>query len=156
MKAQNQRQLVWYVGVLLAAVALAGCGGARALSLRVVGTTAMNSAEDETRGNAVVLRIYELSNETNFESATRETFWQDDAAALGAERLNSQQLRLFPDEERILELEPGAGTRFIGVAADLRYPYQDEWRQIHPVEDLRKKRIVIEVVKDRVRFEVSN
>ena len=156
MKAMKQRSLGRYGGLVLAAVLLAGCGGSRALNVQIVGTSTMNSGENEMRGNAVVLRIYELSNETNFRSATREAFWQDDVAALGEERLTSQQLRLFPDENRVIELEPGQDTRFIGVAADLRYPYQDQWRQIYPVEELRSKGIMVSVMKDRLRVDVTN
>ncbi|GIV60300.1 MAG: type VI secretion lipoprotein [Rhodothermaceae bacterium] len=128
---------------------LAGCGGTRPLSLNVVGTPQLNSAETGN-SNAAVVRIYELTGTANFQSATLESFWRNDTEALGQELVRRQELLLYPDTVERIEIEPDPATRYIGVAADLRRPAREGWRQIIPVEQLRNRTFTIEIGADRI------
>ena len=120
-------------------------------TITIAGSPDLNSTEESTAGNAAVVRLYELSNETIFKSITIESFWRDDVAALGSELVASpQQFLLYPSEAKNLQFTPRPETRYIGVAADLRKPDLQNWRQIIPVEALMGKSLLIQVVRDRV------
>ena len=141
-------QISLVVGLSVAAVGCSGTKPPPPVALTVVGTPQLNL------GNAAIVRIYELNNDTNFRNATLETFWQDDRAALGNELVNSQQFMLYPDAVENIQVDPGEETRFIGIAANLRQPDREQWRQVYPVEDLRGKQVMIEIGEDRILLEV--
>ena len=44
---------------------------------------------------------------------------------------------------------------FIGVAADLRRPDHERWRQVYALSELKGKRITVEVSRDRVAINVQ-
>ena len=139
--------------LVLALGGLVACGGPKPLALTVVGTPNLNSVEDDV-GNAANVHIYELSNDTNFRNATLETFWQDEAGALGSELIDSRQLLLYPDAMEQIEIEPAEETQYIGIAANLRQPDREQWRQVYSVEALRGNRVMVEVGKNRVIVDV--
>lgn len=147
-----------YVRTLLVAFAMfmvAACGGGpRPLVLNVVGTPDLNSTDAETSGNAVVVQIFELTNETNFRDVTLETFWRGNVEALGAELVNSRQLLLYPNTNQTVEITPEEQTQFIGVAADFRQPDREQWRRLYPVEELRGQSVTVEIGKNKITFEV--
>lgn len=141
--------------MLIAVWLLAGCGGSRALNMTLAGKPDMNSIDDGGGGNAAVVRIYQLSNETNFRDVTLEAFWQNDEEALGSELIAPpQQIRLFPDQQETIKVEPTSNTKFIGVAADLRQPDRERWRQIYSIEEMKGKRIMVEVGKNYVTIDL--
>lgn len=141
--------------ILLLVFVLAGCGGTRPLSLTLYGTSNMNSVGEGEGANAAVVRIYQLTNATNFTDVTPDAFWRDDKAALGDELISSQQFLLYPDQTQTLTLEPAENAQYIGVAADLRRPDQGQWRQIYAVEELRGREVQIEVGATQVRIGVQ-
>lgn len=119
--------------------------------LTIVGAPDLNSAGSES-GAALSarVRLYELAGETNFKTSTLESFWRDDTAALGQELVASRQILLYPDSSEVVVIQPGADTRYIGVAANLRLPDPQQWRQVFPVETLRGRAVRVEVGADRV------
>jgi type VI secretion system VasD/TssJ family lipoprotein len=151
------KSLVDSVGVLLALILMTGCGGGpRALTVEVMGTSNLNTTSEGESGNAARVRIYQLSNATNFRTVTPETFWQDDVAALGAELLEPpKQVVLYPNTMERFVFEPVEGAMYIGVAADLRQPAQEQWRKIYDLASLGKsKQIVVQVGKDQVSIQL--
>lgn len=135
-----------YTLLVLCALLPAGCRGSRPTQLMVVGGAGMNGG-----GNAAVVRIYHLSSDNNFQRATPESFWRSDEEALGTELIApKQEVLLYPDQERSFEFEIGEEVRYVGVAADLRNPSQNQWRQIFAAEELRGKTITVTVGDDRL------
>ena len=155
MKAKNRRRTVPYLALLTAVLLMGGCSGSKALNMTVVGTPNLNSTDETPGGNAAVVRIYQLSNDNKFRTVTLEAFWEDDRAALGNEMVSRQQLQLYPDSFERLEIELEETTRFIGVAADLRRPDHERWREVYALSDLMGKRITVEVSRDRVAITVQ-
>lgn len=155
MKAKNRRRAAPYLVLLTTVLLIGGCSGSKALNMTVVGTPNLNSTDETPGGNAAVVRIYQLSNDTNFRTVTLEAFWEDDRTALGNEMVSSRQLLLYPDAVERLEIEPDETARFIGVAADLRRPDHERWRQVYALSELKGKRITVEVSRDRVAITVQ-
>ena len=106
-------------------------------------------------GNAAIVRVYQLTNDTNFEGATLETFWRDDAGALGDELISSQNVLLYPNQVETFELDLDENTRFIGVAVDLREPELDSWRAIYPATDLEKRRLSVTIGRNELMLDVQ-
>lgn len=136
----------WLLIVAIAQI-VGGCKGG--LELTLAGEPDLNGG-----GNAAVVRVYQLSNDTNFRATPIESFWRDDRGVLGSEYVGHQQVLLYPDQETTLPIEVDKQARFIGVAADLRQPNQDLWRQVYPVSELRGNRVVVMVGSDQLTVEV--
>ena len=127
---------------------LGGCSRTHYLSMDILGDSEMNNG-----GNFVIVRVYQLTNDTNFSNAEYRPFWGDDDAILGAELINGtkQQISLFPpDPQRLpepqeLSLELNDATKFVGVAAKLYSPDGNRWRQVYSIEQLEKRKVVVSI-----------
>lgn len=153
-------RLLLFVSVLTAALGAAACRSAQQppvatapppLRLTFYGTANMNSSGEGENANAAVVRLYGLTSPTNFKDVTPDAFWRDDAAALGEELVSTQQILLYPDQRQELMLDPSDGVQYIGVAADLRRPDPNGWRQVYAVEALRGRTVQVEVGATEVR-----
>ena len=156
-RIMNLKTLLFSGSMLLALMVLTGCGGgSRALTVEVMGAQNLNTTSEGEGGNAARVRVYQLSNATNFRTTTPESFWQDDVAALGEELVvPPQQVVLYPNTMERIVIEPAEGTRYLGVAADLRRPAQEQWRQVYDLEQLGKsKQIMVQVGSDRVMIQL--
>ena len=96
-------------------------------------------------GHFAIVRIYQLGNDTKFLNAEFEPFWQDDEGILSGEIISGtkQQISLYPEEPVRHDLEIGKETRYIGFAANLYSPDGDRWRQLLPIEQLKKNEVRI-------------
>lgn len=139
----------------LALLLTAGCStlkrstGPEPVQVTVSGTSNLNSG-----GNAAFVHVYELTSETSFRNATLETFWQDPDAALGQERVESRRIRLNPGQDTTFVFDPAAQTLFVGVAANLRQPDREQWRQIYPVSGMLGKQLFVVVGETTVTASV--
>lgn len=107
-------------------------------------------------GNPAVVRIYELNGESNFMRTPVSSFWKDDVAALGSELVSPapRDVTVYPSKSETLEFEIAEGTQFIGVAANLRNPTQEQWRAVFPVEEA-NDRIRVTVHEGRITVEAE-
>lgn len=103
-------------------------------------------------GNAAVVRIYQLSNRAGFERTSIEALWQSDEAIARDLVGRREEVMLYPGQEESIELELEKATRFIGIAANLREPYLDTWREIYPVDHVRGRSMTIDVGTDRIEI----
>lgn len=118
------------VFLLLGVLLWSGCSSS--IEVIMSGTSDMNNG-----GNAARVRIYELSGENNFMNTPISAFWRDDEGALGSELVTSPRTEtLYPDETKTIEIELADKTTFIGIAADLRNPEQEQWRAIYSVDEV--------------------
>lgn len=111
------------------------------LEVALVGTDSLNGG-----GNAVVVRLYALAGDAAFQQAPVQSFWQDEAAALGSDLLGgAREVTLFPGAREQVQLQPDPRAQFVGIAADLREPARDGWRAVYPVSELRGRRVTVTV-----------
>lgn len=126
---------------------LAGCRS----SQPVTGMTVAGDADMNNGGNAAVVRVYQLSGDSNFSRASLETFWRDDEQALGGDLIGAkQEILVYPEQEREIDLSLNPDTRFLAIAADLRNPDPVHWRQILDAEEVRGKSVIVRVGTDRL------
>lgn len=143
-----RRLYILRIALLLAGgLVLIGCKGSQqATEMSVIGESDMNNG-----GNAAVVRIYQLSGDSNFTRASLETFWRDDEQALGTELIGAkQEILLYPEQERAIDLNLSDQTRYLGIAADLRAPDPVQWRQIFNAQELLGKQVNVRVGTDRL------
>lgn len=136
-------------GLLLLSILLwSGCSSS--LEVMIAGDSDMNNG-----GNAAVVRVYELSGDSNFMNTPLSAFWRDDEGALGNELVTPpRKVTLFPDATETIEFELAEETTFIGVAADLRNPERGQWRSIHPLDEV-GDRVSVTVQSNRISVEVE-
>lgn len=142
----NQRTAL--LALLFIGIVAGGCKGP--LEMTVAGEPELNGG-----GNAVIVRIYQLRSDTNFRGATVETFWQDDHAALGNEYVDHRQMLLYPNQVETIPIELNKEARYVGIAADLREPDQDRWRDIFAVGELRGRDVSVSVGSNRLTVAVK-
>lgn len=113
--------------------------------------TVRGEANMNNGGNAAVVRIYQLTGDSNFMRTSIESFWENDEQALGDELIGpKEEILLYPNEERAIDLEIGEETRFVGIAADLRAPDPLQWRRVFNADELRGEQITVTVSEDRL------
>lgn len=96
-------------------------------------------------GNAALVYVYQLADDAGFRAAPHESFWQAPAELLGETLLGTNQVQLFPNASETLTVELQPGTRFLGVAANLRDPDRDNWRAVYSVEEVAQNPIQVTV-----------
>ena len=113
----------------------------------VSGTTDLNNG-----GNPVVIRLYQLNSEVNFNRVTLEKFWENDQAILDNELIgNPVEVVLYPEEEIILkEVEIKDETRYFAAAANFYNPNLNYWRDIYDLSTDNIDVLLIAVGKDKV------
>ena len=154
MMSVTHRFFLLSIGLLLAAVVLAGCGSS-AFTIAVAGSDNQNRCEDQNQGFNTDVVIVELTSDATFlRSVTRQEFWQN-RTALGGDELKREEKRLQPGEVwTIGKYKPGKETAFIGIAANLTCPDGEGWRQVRSTDALRGRALQVEIRENRVDVSV--
>lgn len=141
----------------LLAVGLAACGGSRGAapetpdvppvpttaSFRMDGTADMNAG-----GNSARVYVYALSSDATFLTTPSQVFWDDPAAALGADLLATlRDATVRPGETASLDDVALGTAAFVGIAADLREPVGSTWRVVLPVASVRGRAVSVTVTE---------
>jgi type VI secretion system protein VasD len=114
------------------------------------------------RASPVVVRVYQLRNDGEFNSADFFAVYEKEKETLGASLVSREEYVLAPGESRKLELPLNAETRFVAVVAAYRDIRAARWRAIsRPPEKkltdlLRKSGITVHVDKDNVTLVVKD
>ena len=99
--------------------------------------------ENLNQGYPVVLRVYQLKNDTNFQHATIQSFWLNDRQVLGEELVDKKEYSLQPGQVIKLKVNIEDETKFIGACADFNQPDMDGWRGIRSLASLKGKEVWI-------------
>jgi type VI secretion system protein VasD len=114
------------------------------------------------RASPVVVRVYQLRNDGEFNGADFFSVYEKEKETLGASLVSREEYVLAPGESRKLELPLNAETRFIAVVAAFRDIRTARWRAIsRPPEKkltdlLRKGGITVRLDKDNVTLAVKD
>ena len=114
------------------------------------------------RASPLVVRVYQLRNDGEFNGADFFSVYEKEKETLGASLVSREEYVLAPGESRKLELPLSAETRFIAVVAAFRDIRTARWRAIsRPPEKkltdlLRKGGITVRLDKDNVTLAVKD
>ena len=81
----------------------------------------------------VVLRLYELREQSSFLGADFFPLFDKEQATLAADLVRKQEFVIKPGESRPLQIETAADTRFIGFFAAFRELDHAQWRSVAPL-----------------------
>lgn len=97
------------------------------VNLQIESAADVNSGDD---GEAapVMLRIYELREQSNFNSADFFALFDKEQATLGGDLARKQELLLKPGDSKKLVLQPGDDVRALGFFAAFRQLDTAQWR----------------------------
>lgn len=128
------------IGVALAALCalLTGCAGAVRPELPIPVEIAIAASErlnptEAGRPSPVVVRIYELSNQTWFQAAGFFELIGMQDAPKNEEVLDMQEFVAVPGEVRVVRKRANLATRAIGVVAGYRDMDTGAWRSVAPL-----------------------
>ncbi len=99
--------------------------------------------ENLNQGYPVVLRIYQLKNDTNFQHGTIQSFWLNDQQLLGEELVDKIEYSLQPGQLVKFKVNLEDETKFVGACADFNQPDMDGWRGIQSLASLKGKEVWI-------------
>ena len=85
------------------------------------------------KAQPVLLRIYELREQSNFSGADFFSVFDKEQATLAADLVKKQEFLLTPGENKSLSFETAADTRFIGIFSAFRLLDTAQWRVIAPL-----------------------
>ncbi|MBK8167221.1 MAG: type VI secretion system lipoprotein TssJ [bacterium] len=150
----------WLTSLLLVggAVALTVLGGCCTLGLRTcaptdqlafVGDTKMNSCSGDDYGYPVGVRLYYLSDKVAFESAELRDLWDDKDEDLDGSLLGTvTELTIVPDSAVVpWSGQRPAGATWLGIAANFCRLDADGWRQVVPLDDALRLRVMLKDVQ---------
>ena len=91
-------------------------------------TAADLNADNNGNGAPVMLRIYELREQSAFNAADFFALFNDDKATLAADLQRKQEMLLQPGETKTLTLNPEADVQSLGFFAAFRQLDTAQWR----------------------------
>ncbi|MDR1462981.1 MAG: type VI secretion system lipoprotein TssJ [Azoarcus sp.] len=142
MHSRAGRTVVYYYFLcILTGALLSGCGlfGTLKLDEREklplpleisLGAAERVNPNVEGRPSPIVVRTFELSNDTRFLAADYFELMGQDGAPLGDELLVSEEFILLPGEVRMVRKRAEANSKFLGIVAGYRDLNGSVWRAI--------------------------
>jgi type VI secretion system protein VasD len=153
------------VSLCLVLGALAACAAKppKPVDARTVITVAEDVNPDSTgRPSPIVLRIYQLRGDAEFNDADFFSLYDKEKETLGASLILREEYTLQPGEQRELELPLSREARFLGAVAAFRDIRSARWRVITPAPEktltdlLSKDRVRIGLEKDAVTLQIKD
>jgi type VI secretion system protein VasD len=132
-----------YICVMLAGVMLSGCGIFKTderrelpvpLEISLVAVDRVNPTA-EGRPSPVVVRVFELSTDTQFLAADYFELMGQGGSPLGEAMLTSEEFILLPGEVRQVRKRAASKSRFLGIVAGYRDLANSTWRIIAPLPE---------------------
>ncbi|NNE35705.1 MAG: type VI secretion system lipoprotein TssJ [Rhodothermales bacterium] len=131
--------------LLLTAV---GCKGPIELTL--------SGQQDLNGGNSATDVVYQLTSNATFLRTPADVFWVNDDQVLAGELVGAKQtVVLFPGESEEVEVKLNRGSRFLGVAANLRNPDPQHWKAVYAADEVKGKRMSVSVGHDRLFVQLN-
>lgn len=150
---------IWGLWIACVAIALAGCASKPS---KPVATKAVLSASEDVnpdasgRASPIVVRIYQLSGDTEFNNADFFALYEKDKEILGTSLIAREEKTLFPGQQLESDIPLSPDARFVGAVAAYRDLGASRWRALigRPEKSLlkflAKQRINIRVGRDAV------
>jgi len=102
----------------------------------------------------VVVRIYELKNNTVFEQLTFFDLLDNDQQKLGQDLVAKRELELKPNDEIQFDRDTPIETRFVGIIVGFREIDTAKWRTVSVVAPERKNIFTVKITAQSVSTEV--
>lgn len=145
MDVRIDKRLIVLLTMALMAPVLLGCGTVIDVKDTIIGGTTridakLAAAEDlnpdtDGRPSPLVVRLYALKSSTAFNNAGFFALYDSEAAELGDDLQNREELEVRPGQTLELEREFKDETRFLGVLAAYRDIDNAAWRAVYELRE---------------------
>lgn len=136
------------------ALLLAGCFGGKPPAAPAPGNTRIKgtievaaTVNPDARGrpSPVVVKIYDLSAPTAFNSADFFSLFERDKETLGADLVAVEEFQLLPGEKRPFDRMLPPTVRYVSVLAGFRAVETAQWRATLPVQSNKLNQVLIKL-----------
>ncbi|OAI17642.1 type VI secretion protein [Methylomonas lenta] len=152
------------LSLFILAVFLQGCAGDPPVEVPPLPPTIVNlqinpaadlNADINGNGAPVMLRIYELREQSNFKSADFFALFNDDKATLAADLARKQELLLQPGDAKNISLQPEDDVRAVGLFAGFRQLDTAQWRVVTPFKAHETQTLVVTLKNNQMTLETA-
>jgi len=149
--SRPSRRHLWVSALLSAGLLMAGCStvekinpfaGPAKLKGEIAAGAQLNP-DVRKRASPVVVRVFELKANAQFESADFVTLFEREQQALGPDLVAREEFVMRPGDKRTLDKKLSPDTRFIGVMVAFRELERARWRAVIPVAVNRTNEVAI-------------
>jgi len=112
------------------------------------------NADSNGNGAPVMVRIYELSGQSNFNATDFFGLFNDDQAALGADLNHKQDFLLRPSESKKLTIKPDDDVQSLGFFAAFRKLDTATWRALVQVQPNQTQSYIIKLIDNQLTAEL--
>lgn len=165
-RGENETLYLWRgILLVLAALGLAACASQPPKPVQtqatLIASTDVNP-DSEGRPSPVVVRIYQLRGDAEFNDAGFFALFDNEQAALGSSLIMRDERTLFPGQRAPLSVALAPDARFLGVVAAYRDIRSSRWRAVVGVPEksllklLAKRRVSVQIGKDAVTIAVTD
>ncbi len=144
---------------IMLACCVAACGSSppppTSVEITVVAAGDVNP-DASGRASPITLRYYQLGATANFERADYFQIHDKEAALLGADLLDRQEIALTPGATQKIAFDAKAGTTAIGVIASYRDIDKAQWRADLPIPAGKKSTLKVQLDKLKVSMSQAN
>ncbi|PPD31635.1 MAG: type VI secretion system lipoprotein TssJ [Methylomonas sp.] len=154
-----------FVHVLLVNLCLMGCTSnppvqpppppPTVINLQIEPAANLN-ADIKGNGAPVMLRIYELREQSNFTTADFFALFNNEKATLGADLVRKQELLLQPGESKTLSLNPDDAVQAVGFFAAFRSLDTAQWRMVRDVKTHQTQAIHLKLNNNQILLDAGN
>ena len=113
------------------------------------------NADIDGNGSPVMLRIFELREQSNFTSADFFDLFDKASVTLGSDSIRKQELLLKPGDNKQLTLKPDDDARSLGVFAAFRQLDTAQWRATADIVAHRTQNVTIKLNANRLSLETK-
>jgi type VI secretion system protein VasD len=115
--------------------------------------------DSQSRPSPIVVRVYQLKDDTAFKDADFFTLYDKEQGTLSAALLSREEFELVPGDHRVIDYQLPVEARFVGVAAAFRDIRNAEWRAEIGAPDKGLVNLVsknkIDIVVERARVSIA-
>jgi type VI secretion system protein VasD len=147
----NRPRSAWWglcVAIGIAAFAATACSSSDPEPTIIVGemtaTETINPNRDG-RPSPVLVRIYELTSDSKFNSVSYFDLYDDEGSALGADLQSREEIPMRPGETASIDMALKDSSQFVGAAAAFQDIDNSVWRAVAPVPPNETTRLTITI-----------
>lgn len=138
------RRVIGVVVPLALVSHLAGCGGPSPTRLNLtIQTTAQVNPNSIGRPSPVVVRIFNLANDDEFQTSSFDALYRNNAKGADSSILGSEEYEIAPASSRHINMVLPEGTKNFGMIAAFRQIDHATWRLVAPLRPHRKNKLDI-------------
>lgn len=121
-----------------------------------IDTSADLNADINGNGAPVMLRIYELREQSNFNAADFFAIFNNEKATLAGDLVRKQELLLQPGETKSLSMNPDNDVQAIGFFAGFRQLDTAQWRAVANVKEHQTQTVQVKLANNQLTVQVRD